>query len=779
MSNYVFNLSVHEFVDFLLRDGDIDTRVFNVNTLVRGTKMHSYYQALQNEKYEVEVLFKRAFQYDKFTFVLQGRADGVITNGDEVTIDELKTTNSDLQTFYENNKAWHLAQAKCYALMYALEHNKSHMHITLTYLSQVDLSKTVHTFTFTTKALQKDIDTLFALYISYFSKKEAYQIARNETLKTLTFPFTKMHEGQALIIDEITKSLKRSDRIFINAPTGSGKTLATLFPSILDLAQHQNAKIFYLTAKGSGQEQAVQALTLLQQQGLKLKSIVLHAKEKMCINDKIRCNPDECPFTRNYYGKIKEAMFDTFCQEDIFTPEKVIAAAKKHQVCPFEFQLDLSLLCDVVIADYNYVFDPFVYLRRYFDNKTGKYIVLIDEAHNLHKRVQDNYSFDLDFNELFKVRPFLKGPEHAEIRKHINGLARVLRTVKKTLEPEITPQTKLDTTLHGMLELFISAGSDYMYKQGVNLSEAFSDFYFNVNKFLKLYENYDDNFHLFISNDEKDTRFFTLNLRALNATPFIVNTLEKIDNVVMFSATLAPKEYYVPLLAIDEYMFLDVPNPFLKENLLVLYDDVTSLFYKDREKTINEVYEKIMTAISMQVGNYIVYLPSFAYLEQIVPYFNKNGANIVVQQRIMSEFDKQQFLASFVINPTVTTIGFAVIGGSFSEGVDLVAERLSGIALVGVGFPAVTYENSALQTYYDVHGENGFAFTYVYPAINKILQTMGRVIRSESDRGFVLLIDKRYGQNPYFRTIQNYNATVVNVHTKDDIKTRLAPFLLN
>lgn len=779
MSNYVFNLSVHEFVDFLLRDGDIDTRVFNVNTLVRGTKMHSYYQALQNEKYEVEVLFKRAFQYDQYTFVLQGRADGVITNGDEVTIEELKTTNSDLQTFYENNKAWHLAQAKCYALMYALEHNKSRMHITLTYLSQIDLAKTVHTFTFTTKALQEDINTLFALYISYFSKTEAYQSARNETLATLTFPFAKMHEGQALIIEEITKSLKRTDRLFINAPTGSGKTLATLFPSILDLAKHEKAKIFYLTAKGSGQEQAVQALTLLQTQGLKLKSIVLHAKEKMCINDKIRCNPDECPFTRNYYGKIKEAMFDTFCQDDIFTPDKVIAAARKHEVCPFEFQLDLSLLCDVVIADYNYVFDPFVYLRRYFDNKNGKYIVLIDEAHNLHKRVQDNYSFDLDFNELFKVRPFLKGPEHAEIRKTINALARVLRTVKKSLEPEITPLVKLEPILQALLERFLSAGSDYMYKIGANLSEAFSDFYFNVNKFLKLFENYNDNFHLFITNDEQATRFFTLNLRALNATPFIVNTLEKIDNVIMFSATLAPKEYYTPLLAINEYMFLDVPNPFLKENLLVLYDDVTSLFYKDRDKTIKEVYEKITTAISMQVGNYIIYLPSFAYLEQIIPYFAKSGVNIVVQQRVMSEFDKQQFLASFVTNPAVTTVGFAVIGGSFSEGVDLVAERLSGIALVGVGFPAVTYENSALQTYYDVHGENGFNFTYVYPAINKILQTMGRVIRSESDRGFVLLIDKRYGQNPYFRTIQNYNAMVVNVHTKADIKTHLAAFLLN
>lgn len=779
MNNKAFHLSVHELVDFLLRSGDLDTRIFNINTLVRGTRLHSYYQAKQNEKYEVEVFLSHEFKYEKYTFYLQGYADGVITNGDEVTIDELKTTNADLNYFYETNAAWHLAQAQCYALIYALQNKKKRMHISLTYMSQVDLSKEVKRYAFTKEALQTAINNLFERYIFYYSKTEAHEIERNRSLAKLTFPYANIYYGQQLMIEKITENFSKKDRIFINAPTGSGKTLAVLYPAIMEFLKGDKLKVFYLTAKGSGQEQALNALALLEKNGLKLKSIVINAKEKMCLNDKIACNPDECPFARNYFGKIKEAVFDTFRQHHIFTREIIMEAAKKHKVCPFEFQLDLSLHCDVIIGDYNYLFDPFVQLQRFFKTKTTRQIVLIDEAHNVFRRVQDNYSFALNFNDLFKLRPKLRGPEHQEIRKHINAIVRELKVVKNELREEFTEVKLFPFKLKALLENFLSASNDYMYQEGAALSEDFSDFYFNVSKLLKLYEYFNDAFKLFITSTLDEKTFFTLNLQLFNATPLINTTLAQIDNVVMFSATLAPKPYFETLLAINDYEFLEVPNAFKPDNLILLYDNETSLYYRDRERTINDVYQKIKAAISVKVGNYIAYVPSFQYLNLLSELFRSDNINLVLQKSLMTESDKEAFLSEFIDNPQVTTLGLAVIGGSFSEGVDLVSDRLSGIVIVGVGFPALTNETEMQKVYYDEHNLNGFMFTYHYPATNKVLQTMGRVIRGPNDRGFILLIDKRYGENPYYDIIKNYNAIKVKVTSVNGITTKLSSFFFN
>lgn len=296
---------------------------------------------------------------------------------------------------------------------------------------------------------------------------------------------------------------------------------------------------------------------------------------------------------------------------------------------------------------------------------------------------------------------------------------------------------------------------------------------------MKLYEFYNDTFKLFIRDDGEEKKFFQLDLKLFNATPLINETLANIDNVVMFSATLAPEQYFKTLLAIDDYEFLQVPNAFNPENLLLLYDDETSLYYRDREKTISEVYAKIKAAISLKVGNYIAYVPSFHYLNLIKEYFVHDDFNLVLQKSFMTERDKENYLSNFTENPTVTTLGLAVIGGSFSEGVDLVSDRLGGVIIVGVGFPALTLESQKLRAYYDEQDLNGFMYTYHYPATNKILQTMGRVIRGPFDRGFILLIDKRYGENPYREVVKNYNARKVKAVTSDEVKRELSAFFFN
>lgn len=770
-------LSVHELIDFVYHTGNIDNRVFNTETMSRGSQIHAFYQAKQNESYQAEVYFEHTFDYEDKEVTIQGRADGVISNGSDITIEEIKSTNAPLDLFYEENEIWHLSQAKVYAFIYALKYQKDEMRVLLTYISQKDDSKKKYEYIFSKDELIAFINETLEAYFSFFVPLENHQSLRGLSAAGLTFPFGKLRSGQVSLMASISEHLTRKDRLFINAPTGSGKTIATLYPSVKEFSKKTNSRIFYLTAKTSGQQQTIDTMATLNNAGLVSKSIVLSSKEKMCINDKISCNPDECPFARGYFGKVKDALRDIFPSYSIFTPEIIKEYARKHQICPFEFQLELSLLNDVIIGDYNYLFDPFVYLRRFFDNKLGEYTLLVDEAHNLGRRVNDNYSYTLDFNLLYPLRKVLKGAEHKKSRLIVNKIAKFLESYEDELFEEITLITSLPPALHKLLDTLLTEGSLYMQERGALTPSAFKDFYFAVNRYLKLNELKNEDFKMYVQKDNEGEKFLTFSLRSFNPAPFIEGALKTIDHAFFFSATLSPLPLYEKQLAIGDYEVKQIESPFDKENLLVLVDQTVSLLYKDRDFTLSEVADKIYTAINYRKGNYIVYAPSFLYLEKLISFFyNDPNLTLVIQKRIMNESDRENFLNSFVFDPQQTTLGFAVIGGSFSEGVDLVSDRLSGVIILGVGFPALTFDKDLEKEFYDSSFGDGFLYSYVYPGLNKVLQTMGRVIRSEEDQGFVLLLDKRYGQNPYRDYIKNYHANVVSVRTKEEIGQQLSLF---
>ncbi|MFA5485625.1 MAG: ATP-dependent DNA helicase [Bacilli bacterium] len=771
-------LSVHGLVDYALRSGDIDTRVFNIDTMTKGSQIHAYYQAKQNKRYLAEQYLSYTFIYDVYEVVLQGRVDGIIVNDNEIIIEEIKTTNSDIDVFFNAHEAWHLGQAKCYALMYALDHDLHEIDVQLTYISQIDDRKIIKRYTFTIEELTRDVHSYFAIYFSFYEKVESYINARNKDLKSLAFPFQKVRPSQKEMMDEVEAGLLNYEKRYFNAPTGSGKTMATLYPSLKRMGERNGVKIFYLTAKGSGKIQAENALRIINQRA-RVKSINLSAKEKMCLNDKIACNPDECPFARNYYGKLKHAILDIYMNYDEYTPSLILEIAKKHELCPFEFQLDLSLFCDVIIADYNYLFDPFVYLRRYFDQKQGEYIVLVDEAHNLGRRVNDNYSKRLDFSAFYSFRKTLKGELHKEVRRLINRIVKVLEEYSVDIIAPLQTINEFPAKLLGYLEKFLIVGSDYMQKMGKDVSDEFRDFFFDVNKFIKIHSLINNDFVQYVEIDEDKKFFPRFYIKCLNPETFINSAIKGIDHVIFFSATLAPENYYKTILGIENDI-IHITNPFKKDQLLIMTDATVSLYYKDREKTLDAVVKRILKATAIKTGNYLVYTPSFAYLELL---YNKleayDGFDLEVQKERMSDFEKEAYLEGFTFAPTKTKIGLAVLGGSFSEGVDLVSDRLSGIFILGVGYPPPSFEKELEKEYFDKILNDGVSYAYVYPALNKILQTMGRVIRTEQDHGFILLMDRRYNFSPYREHLASYNGVLKRVSSAEEIEQILTNFLLN
>jgi DNA excision repair protein ERCC-2 len=765
-------------VDFVLHSGDLDTRIFNLETMTRGTQIHAFYQAKQNDKYLAEYALEYTFEYENHLITLQGRVDGVIVNGSEVTIEEIKSANTDIDNFFENNEAWHLGQAKCYALMYALRFNLDVIDIQLTYISQIDERKMMKRYTFTREELQSDVFSYFGEYLAFFYQVEKYEKRRTKRLKALNFPYKEVRSSQKVMMEQVEHALEHEHKIFLNAPTGSGKTMAVLYPSLKVLAEKTNTKIFYLTAKGSGKAQAENALRVVREKAL-IKSTTVSAKEKMCLNDKVACNPDECPYAVNYYGKIRNALLDAFKSRDEYNTEIVTEYAKKHELCPFEFQLDLTLLSDVIIADYNYLFDPFVYLRRFFDSKRGNYIALVDEAHNLPRRVSDNYSLVLDFTPFYSFRKVLKGAEHKKIRRIINRIVKDLDEYKEGIISEYETITEFPHELRSSLDRFLVVGSEYMQEQGNNLAEGFSDFFFDVNKFIKILDLADEDFILYTEIDEARKFFPKFFIKCLSGAKFINEFLKVIDHAIFFSATLAPAPYFKTMLSIDDDIH-QIPNPFSREQLLIMVDGSTSLYYKDREQTLSVVAEKIRAAISVKTGNYIVYTPSFMYLENLEQELrNSEDYDLIVQRPSMSDIEKEKYLETFKLSPTKTTLGLAVLGGSFSEGVDLVSDRLSGVIILGVGYPPPSFEKELEKDYFENKLNDGISYAYVYPALNKILQTMGRVIRSEKDYGFILLMDKRYNYSPYRQQLESYDGLVVQVKSAERISYLLARFFLN
>lgn len=770
------NLSVHDLVDFLLRTGDIDTRVFNMDTMAKGTIIHRFYQERQNSNYIAEYPFNETYEHHDYSFTLLGRADGLIIENERVTIEEVKSTNDEIEYFYKTNKNWHLGQAKCYAFMYASKFNISQMDVLLTYISQVDDSKEQHRFTYSYSELKVFFFELLDQYIQFHEHIRKHRELRAKTAEKIAFPFLNVRRGQKDMISVTEDVVKKGGKVYIEAPTGIGKTMSVLYPSVKGFENDHIEKVFYFTAKGSGQQTAFDSFKILHNNGLNAKAVILSAKEKVCLNDKVSCNPDDCPFARNYFSKVKDALLYALQHYDYFDKEVIQEIALKFEICPFEFQLDLSLFIDLIIGDYNYLFDPQVYLRRFFEVTTQNYITLIDETHNLIERVRDSYSATIDLYTLKQTKNSLRSSGDTKVKRRLSKLIKSIEDLATVVDEKESKIIVLPEEVDKAVEKFMTEAQRFMKENPKDVEDAFKDSFFMLNRFLKLYVNFDENSALYTVKNGGDIK--SINLLCLNPKVFIGQTLDKVYGSVLFSATLAPLDYYASELAKKSRdQMIQLENPFPKDNLLLLAATNVATTYKKRDDTYGLVADYILAATKNRVGNFLVFCPSYAYLDKMLGYLETvDSIDLLVQTRDMNQTSRAAFLNEFRINPTTTTIGLTVVGGIFSEGVDLVDDRLSGVIIIGVGFPSITFDKELIRKYYDDNGYNGFHNAYIAPGINRVLQAMGRVIRSETDKGFILLIDQRYLENRYRKIIENYNGRLVYVDEPQSIKYTLDKF---
>lgn len=767
-------LSVHQLVDFLLRKGDIDNRVFNSNTMSEGTKIHLFHQSRQSKNYLREYYLVKTFFVDDFMVTLDGRADGIILEDDIVVVDEIKSTIIPLEEFYEKEKEWHLGQVKCYALMYALLNKLDSIDVQLTYIHQLTNEKTQKRFSYFVDELNTFVESLIREYLTFYKTILSRIEIRNQSANELTFPFKDFRSGQKKLAKYAYGISTNGGLLFVKAPTGIGKTISTLYPATKAFASGENDKIFYLTAKTSGKEMAYETTKLLFDNGLKASALLITAKDKICPCPGKACNPDDCPFAKDYYSKIRQVIVESISEYNLFSSSLITQIANHYAICPFELSLDLSLYVDIIICDYNYLFDPLVYLKRYFDEDASKNIVLVDETHNLVERGRSMYSAIINSYSFNKMKKSVRHLEHKKIKNAIKRISKLFNEFDDFNEGETTIDNLSQKDLNG-IDAFLLAGSDVMKHHSQAISNDFTDFYFELNKFRKIYDYIDETFTLYVAKTAKgDTK---INLFCLDPSKHIKRALNKVKGAIMFSATLSPVSYYIDLIGGNKSdPLLDLPSPFPKENLEVLVAPTVSIRYKNRGDTFHKVADYIHAFVNARVGNYFVYVPSYEYLNQLVPLLKDKNINLIVQEKDMTEIEKEQFLSVFTDKPTKTLLGVAVVGGAFGEGIDLTSERLIGVIVVGVGLPQLCFERDLIRNHFDKDEKKGYDYAYVSPGINKVLQAVGRVIRSENDRGVALLIDDRYLTRTYIDLFANEWSNYRVVTSKEDITKEVENF---
>ncbi|MCF0108251.1 MAG: ATP-dependent DNA helicase, partial [Bacilli bacterium] len=509
-----------------------------------GSRIHSSFQSSQGSDYIAEYPLKKSFVVDDVEITLEGRADGIIKKSTgEFIIDEIKSTVEPLEIFKKDNYEWHLGQAKCYAYMFMMEQGLDFIGIRMTYIRQgKEREKLVDHYTFSIHELQNYVIGLLEDWLVFQNIVFRQNENRNASIRTLKFPFNKYRNGQRELAKYSYAIAKNGGRLFCEAPTGIGKTMSTLFPFIKALELDENSKIFYLTAKTSGKESAYTAVELLKCRGLDIKQVVVTAKDKICFCKGKGCNPDECPYAKGYYNKIQGVLKYALLNYSTFDFETICSLAESNQVCPFELTLDLSLFSDVIICDYNYMFDPISYMKRYFDEDSSHLLALVDEAHNLVDRSRAMYSMSISYDGFQQARKSFRHKKHVKMKREFSKLGKVFEELNDLYSDGDTVIDDFTKEQYKVLNSFVEAGQDVSKNDHELMTKELLDFYLDVNRFLKISEFISDRFVTYV-HKEKDN--VELHIYCLDASRFISRTLDSIKGSVIFSATLSPIDYYV------------------------------------------------------------------------------------------------------------------------------------------------------------------------------------------------------------------------------------------
>lgn len=750
MEEKIIRISVRNLVEFILREGDIDNRKAGLpdkEAMQLGGRIHRKIQRQMGSDYHAEVPLKITVPCEGFAIQIEGRADGIQKTADGVVVDEIKGVLRELE-YIEKPVSVHLAQAKCYGYIYGKQQELDSITVQMTYcqMETEEVKRFQETFSI------EELERWFFDIVMQYEKWARFQIewrqTRDATIKEAEFPYP-YREGQRELVTSVYRTILRKKKLFIQAPTGVGKTMTTIFPAVKAVGEGLGDKIFYLTAKTITRTVAEQAFQILKKNGLQYKVATLTAKEKICFCEKAECNPDVCPYAKGHFDRVNDAVYEMITTMEEMSRENIETQAKKHSVCPFEMGLDVSLWVDAIICDYNYVFDPNAHLKRFFsEGKKGEYLFLIDEAHNLVERGREMYSAVLYKEEFLQMKKAVRY-ESVKLTRQLEGCNQMLLEMKR----ECQTYKEYNSISHFALKLLnVMNGLQKLLEEKEQVDEEVLEFYFHVRNFLNIYEEVDENYVIYTELEEGGD--FKLKLFCVNPAVKLQNFLSQGNSTVFFSATLLPIRYYKRLLSVetDDYAVY-AHSPFKEANrLLVLGQDVSTKYTRRGYEMYERFAIYIKNVMQAKPGNYLVFFPSYRFMEEVRETFERYRTEemcCMIQEQNMNEQDREAFLQEFEAEREGSLAGFCVMGGIFSEGIDLTKERLIGAMIVGTGLPQVCNEREILKQYFDRHGENGFDYAYLYPGMNKVLQAAGRVIRTEEDKGVIALLDDRFAGRRY------------------------------
>ena len=764
-------ISVRNLVEFILREGDIDNRhgqSVSPEAMLAGSRMHRKIQKRKGSDYHAEVPLKLVLEEEYYDLILEGRADGIqiLTEGEKpdysvsfqnivledsakVIIDEIKGIYMKLDHLLAPVGV-HLAQAKCYAYIYALQHELKRIGVQMTYVNLDTEEMKYFSEEYTFEALKEWFDDLIASYRKWSDFQYAWKKLRQESIQKLQFPFA-YRKGQKELATGVYRTIQRKKNLFIQAPTGVGKTITTVFPAVKAVGEGLGDRIFYLTAKTVTGTVAWETFDQLRRQGYQAKLIQITAKEKMCLCAEMECNPVHCPYARGHYDRVNDAVFGLLQKEDFFTREVLLEQAREYQVCPFEMSLDVASWVDDIICDYNYVFDPNVYLKRFFaEGIRGDYIFLIDEAHNLVERSREMYSATLRKEDLLTVRKIMKRYQ-PKLDKDFNKCNRILLDYKRECENYKVYQD-IGSFIFTLMNL--ASGLDEFLQRSTEFPERkeVSEFYFAVRNFLNMYERVDE--HYVIYGEHTSEGGFLLKLYCVDPSLNLQECIDKGNAAIFFSATFLPIRYYKSLLSTkqDNYAVYAETAFTEDQSLLLLGRDVSSRYTRRNQDEYRRIAEYIRKIGQAQKGNYMIFFPSYKMMQEVYEVFegiNCGEMETCMQVSGMKEEEREAFLGQFAAEHERSFLAFCVMGGIFGEGIDLKNEQLIGAVVVGTGLPQISNEREILMHYYDERSGEGFDYAYRYPGMNKVLQAAGRVIRTVDDSGVILLLDDRFTRREY------------------------------
>lgn len=796
-------LSVRELCERALIAGDLDLRPGmsrrpSFERAAVGAAVHRKLQKEAGKAYFAEVSLSNTTLYQGISYEVSGRADGIIET-DPVTVDEIKTVSR--RAFSKPPRVLFDAQVKCYAYFLAKKRNLSHVQTRLTYYCTEDDSIRYVNETHSVEALEQ-------FYLGLLSRIEyrAQILLERETVLrpsvgSARFPYSSVREGQDIMIRECYRDIRAGKRLFIEAPTGTGKTLSALYPAMRALGEGHCEKIFYLTAKAAARREAYRAAAQLFRAGTHLRTVVVTAREQVCRNAAAcadeagvsrHCNPLDCPYAAGFYDRLGAALCDALGSGNGFERTAILSIAQKHGICPYEFQLELSELCDLIICDYNYVFDPVVYFRRYFEDDAvsqNKYVFLIDEAHNLADRAVDMYSATLSTADLLRLWELLP-PGEETLHRAIEKLTLPMQGFRRLCSDNLFRDEA--GVEHGY---YVNRQPMEAFHQSVGevrtVLEAWMRSHrgdevevevFRLCKTLKHFEviaeQYDERFLTFLelSGEER-----TLRLCCLDPSKILSRCLSRAHAAVLFSATLTPSDYFADILGGGkDAIRVSLPSPFSTSQFALCAVKGVSTRYEDRTRSYAKIATLIAATVVGKPGNYIVYFPSYQYMEEVLKRFQAKHPKVpvVVQTRGMNAAQKDAFLNSFRDDHRLR-VGFCVLGGSFSEGIDLPGGQLIGTVIVGTGLPGISNERNILRDFYETTRERGYDYAYTYPGMNRVLQAAGRVIRREEDRGVIVLIDDRYADPRYTALFPDHWSGIQYAENSAELAEIVAEFWKN